>query len=400
MSDLSDALMSTPTAVTAGWSQLGRVLGGGGQASANAYQRGVMQGAQVSDVMEQARRRRDQNIGFTNITPATVQAALAGDPNAQADLISAEQHAGGGNAEQLAQGLQTGQKTGFLGALMQQARGGASIGQLNPQLAVLGGKVVDTSKVEGNTLINPTVDPNQQSAYGGNVPTAVGQSDITRAMAEAQASRAAAGEHSAQAQRALAGINADKAANYELATDATTGQTVRINKLTGQELPVMDTGGNPVLLQGHGGASSDAALKPEEIEEALGKPPIGGKSNPDYVAFKNYQSLHAQDDPQFKSDRYALSRYLQAKEGTALAAKNATNAPHADADGNVVIPPISQSFGQAMQEVSQGNQGRGAPAGAPSAAAPASVVVGQTATNPKTGQKIQWNGNAWVPING
>lgn len=348
MSDLSDALMSTPAAVTAGWSKLGQVLGGSGQASANAYQRGVMQGAQVSDVMEQARRRRDANLGFTNITPALVQDANSNSPTSaqsRAELGAAEIHAGGGNAQQLSESSLGNQKLGFNQSLMDQARNGASIADINSQLAAEEGKPVAVTGVEGNTLLNKYVDPNQEQAVGGNVPTAVGQSEMSLHLAQANSANAEAGEHAAQTKRALAGIGNDKAANYEITTDANTGQAVRVNKLTGQELPITDTGGNPVTLQGKGASASDAALKPEEIEEALGKPPTGNKANPDYVAFKNFQSTHAQVDPSFNNDRVALAAYLQAKQGPV------GNVPltSTDDDGNTVPVNMADSFSKALQ---------------------------------------------------
>jgi hypothetical protein len=348
MSDLSDALMSTPAAVTAGWSKLGQVLGGSGQASANAYQRGVMQGAQVSDVMEQARRRRDANLGFTNITPALVQDANSNSPTSaqsRAELGAAEIHAGGGNAQQLSESTLGNQRFGFNQVLMDRANNGASVASLNPALAVISGKPVDTTKISDNTVYDPTIAPDQQSAEGGNVPTAIGQSDIGLHLAQTSEANAAAGRNSAEAKRALAGIGNDKAANYEITTDANTGQAVRVNKLTGQELPITDTGGNPVTLQGKGASASDAALKPEEIEEALGKPPTGNKANPDYVAFKNFQSLHAQVDPSFNNDRVALAAYLQAKQGPV------GNVPltSTDDDGNTVPANMADSFSKALQ---------------------------------------------------
>lgn len=373
MSDLSDALMSSPSAVTAGWSQLGRVLGGGGQASANAYQRGAMQGAQLADVMEQARRRRDANVGFSNITPDLVRRAQAGDQDAQSAIIANTIQAGGGNADQLANAYKTGQLSDLTTGLINAQRGGASISQLNPGLAILGGKPVDVSKIEDNTLINPTVAPNEQDAQGGNMPTAVGQSDIGLHLAQAGEAGAAAQRNLAEADRARAGIGADKAGNYDIVT-LSDGTTARINKLTGETAPVTDASGKPVQLQAHGPGGSDAALKPEEIEEALGKPASGtSKGNPDYIAFKNYQTLHAQDDPRFSNDRFALSQYLQAKQGTQMAAAGAANAPTVDSDGNTVKPNMATSFSQALQTAGQGNQGSGSPEGKPPTNAAASV---------------------------
>ncbi len=393
MSDLSDALMSTPAAVTAGWSKLGQVLGGSGQASANAYQRGVMQGAQVSDVMEQARRRRDANLGFTNITPALVQDANSNSPTSaqsRAELGAAEIHAGGGNAQQLSESTLGNQRFGFNQVLMDRANNGASVASLNPALAVISGKPVDTTKISDNTVYDPTIAPDQQSAEGGNVPTAIGQSDIGLHLAQTSEANAAAGRNSAEAKRALAGIGADKAANYELVTDPNTGVTSRVDKLTGEASPITDASGKQVTLapfNAGGSGGSSAALKPEELEQAFGKPLINGKPNPAYVNFRNYQKLHG-----ITNDREALSEYLSAGQGPA----GAVPLTSTDDDGNSTPANMADSFSKALQT---SGSSRAAAAVTPPVSSPA-IASGQTATNPKTGQKIQWNGTAWVPVNG
>lgn len=395
MSDFSDSIYGVPSDVTAGWNVLGRVLAGGGALRQNAYQRGMLQGAQTADVMEQARRRRDQNVGFADITPQSVAAAQGGGPGA-AGLISALIHSGY-NASEAVNALGGVQKQGFSQAIFDQARGGANIAALNPELAALHGEPVKTSSVEGNTLINPYALPNQQAAQGGNVPTAVGQSDMARALAEAGQANAGAERNRAEAARAYAGIGADKAANYELVTDQSTGNTVEVNKLTHEVIPVTGPNGQPFVMGQKGGGMGASTPKPEELEQAFGKPTYGGKPNPRYAEFKTYQALHAQTDPAFNNGEYALSQYMLASQGTSMAGQGATDLAAA-AKG----APVA-GFSQAMDEASQGNQGAGLPSGvptAPRAASPATLQVGQTATNPKTGERIRWNGQTWEPLRG
>lgn len=341
MSDFSDALFAPPTSVTSGWSTLGRVLGGSGQASANAYQRGVMQGAQVADVMEQARRRRDQNIGFSNVTPESVAAAQGGGAGA-AGLISALIHSGY-NANEAVQALGGVQKQGFTQELFDQAKNGTDISNLNSRLAVLKGEPLKLTSVEGNTVIDPYALPNQQAAYGGNTPTQVGQSDIGRNLAEATQARAGAFRNTAEGQHALAEINKPY-------VDPTTGNEILVNTLHGSTQPVLDTGGNPIV--GNGGKNGPlSSPKPEELAQALGKPTPGGKPNPEYEAFATFQGLHAQTDPAYNNGEFALRQYLLAKQGTEMAARTSKQSQQDFAD--VAAHAGKSDFSQAMQTPTQ-----------------------------------------------
>lgn len=340
MSDFSDALFAPPPSVTSGWSTLGRVLGGSGQASANAYQRGIMQGAQVADVMEQARRRRDQNIGFSNVTPESVAAAQGGGAGA-AGLISALIHSGY-NANEAVQALGGVQKQGFNQALWEASQRGADISSLNPGLAVVGGKPLETTRVEGNTYVAPYATPSQQAAMG-SAPTQLGQSDIGRNLAEAEQAHAGAFRNTAEGQHALAEINKPY-------VDPTTGNEILINTLHGSTQPVLDTGGNPIV--GNGGKSGPlSSPKPEELAQALGKPTPGGKPNPEYEAFATFQALHAQNDPAYNNGEFALRQYLLAKQGTEMAARTSKQSQQDFAD--VAAHAGKSDFSQAMQTPTQ-----------------------------------------------
>lgn len=369
MSLFGNELFETPYGTTAGWSRLGQVLGDNNQVAQNAYQRGMLQGVQGADVMEQARRRRDQNMGFSSITPQIMQSAMSGDPVARAELASSGLHAGinlstlGGGLESFNTGLQEQQ-------LFDAARSGTPMSQLNPALAVMHGQPLKLSSVEGNTLIDPYALPGQQGQEGGNVPTAVGQSDISKALAEAEQAHAGAFRNTQQGLRAQAGINADKAGNYVLSTDAATGQAVRVNKITGQELPVTDASGKPVTLGAHGGGQMSDP-KPEVLEQAFGKPNFGaGKPNQAYLDFKLYQRLHAQDDPAYNNGDYALAQYISAKSGTAMLDQFQKEHP---------------SFLQAVDSAGQNSSS------APSAPASSVKTITRTGTAPDGRKVVQYS---------
>lgn len=358
MSDFSDSIYGVPSDVTSGWSALGRVLGGGGAVRQNAYQRGVMQGAQTADVMEQARRRRDQNLGFTGITPEVMKAAMAGDPDARAQMASSALH-GGVNLDTLGGGVTKLVNLGQEQGEYAQAQGGAPLSAINAELAVRHGQPLKLSEVQGNTLLNPYTLPNEQDAVGGNVPTAVGQSDIARAMAEATQAKAGAFRNTAEGQHALSEM-------VMPITDAT-GHTQLLNRSTGKSIGATDATGQPLqpLQKGTSpGQLSDP--KPMVLDQALGKPLQGGKPNPAYEQFKTYQALHAQSDPAFNNGDYALAQYLLAKQGTEMAGKYAsttvspeqvkadqTGRAVTDEDGHVIASPLS--FSHAMQEAAVPN---------------------------------------------
>lgn len=206
MSPLTDELfaqrlLEAPNRNESGWSRLGQVLGGNGAVQRNAYMRGQQQGVQAADVLQQAQRRRDQNMGFSTITPELMARVNAGDPDAIAALQSGALH-GGINYQQLGAGQGDFQKQAYQRQLMQQAQSGTPIQSMNPMLAVLGGKPVDVTKVSDGVAYNPVVAPGDQNID----PTAVGQSSIARAMAAANQSNAGAGKNAAEASLARARI--------------------------------------------------------------------------------------------------------------------------------------------------------------------------------------------------
>lgn len=287
-----------------GFSELGAALGGLDQSQANAYQTGMLRGAQGADLLEQARQRRNQNLALAAITPEKIAAAQAdptgpGSYDLAAALIQADR-----DPRQIAEYGKTEQGIGWGNQAMTAATApNADLNLLNRINMVRNGKPVDLSKVEGNTLISPMVTPGLQASLGGNVPTAVGQSDITAALARAGASNASAA-------RQYAGIGADKAANHDIVANED-GILVNIDKLTGKSAPVLDTTGNPLKGSPKGGKGGDGTVPPTMYEAVLGKPLATGKPNPMQLQFQNFMALHPE-----LSDIEGLRQFARASQNT------------------------------------------------------------------------------------
>jgi len=240
-----------------GWNSLGAALGGGGGLrQAQAYQAGATGIARLEGLLAEARRKRDEDMAFSQITPDAI--AAANTPQGSASLVSALFHAGR-NPEQL-----SGYQREDLGTDIQrdaygQVKAGAGIDAVNPLLAVMAGKPVELSNVKDGVSYNPYVTPTN-NAFD---PTQVGMADILAAQARAHASDASAvssyasAENSrANAARARAAIGTDRAANYDI-TDDNQGHAVRVNKLTGEVTPLM-VGDAPLVRAMKGGPGSKA----------------------------------------------------------------------------------------------------------------------------------------------
>jgi hypothetical protein len=222
-----------------GWNELGSALGGGGALrQAQAYQAGATGTARLETLLAEARRKRDEDMAFSQITPDAI--AAGNTPGGSANLLSALLHAGR-DPRQF-----SGYQREALGTDIQrdaygQVKSGAGIDAVNPLLAVMAGKPVELSNVKDGVSYNPYVTPTNNDFD----PTQVGMADIMAARsrahasdASATASYASANNSNASAARNRAGIGADRAANYDITDDAQ-GHTVRINKLTGEVTPLM-----------------------------------------------------------------------------------------------------------------------------------------------------------------
>lgn len=307
-----------------GWSALGQALGGGGLRTQNAFITGQLRGAQIANVLEQARMRRDKNLAIQSITPE----ALA-DPTQRSAIAAAVLRAGG-DPNHLAEYDATNQKSGIQAMALQNALSNTpdlNLGNRLSQAYTM--KPVDLSTVQGGTLINQFVTPDEQAAYGGNTPTAVGQSEIAKALAGAKAEDARAAASYASAARQRAGIGADKASNYEL-VDTADG-LVRVNKLDPTDAtPVTSGTGSAItrLIRTGGAGGGRDIPSPATLKQVFGEPKVGGEPNEAAQDFLSWQALQAQTDPAYNNGDYALQQYLLRQSG----AKHAANATASDAD--------------------------------------------------------------------
>ncbi|MGA0588099.1 hypothetical protein ACO2Q2_13360 [Dyella sp. KRB-257] len=184
---------------TNGWSELGAMLGGNSQArQMQLQQQGMAMGMRQASMLEDARRKRDAAMGLAQITPQAIQNATSGlDPvtgqpfapevasQLQSELVSAMLHAGrdprqiSGYAKDQ-QGIDWGKQA------MAAATGDhPDLNLVNRINMVRQGTPVDLTTIQGNTLIDRMVTPDQQAAQGGNTPTQIGIADMMQKTAQA-----------------------------------------------------------------------------------------------------------------------------------------------------------------------------------------------------------------------
>lgn len=258
-----------------GWNELGAMLGGGdGVQRERLREAGMEAGVRQADLLEQARQRRDENLGLQGITPEAVAAAQS-DPTGTgaATLVSALLHAKR-NPNETATGLQNFQKTKFSGDAMDAALDpSTSLDSLNRRMLVIGGKPVDLSKVEGNVALNPMVSPDSQTMN----PTQIGLADMLLKGAQAGAANAAAGEHSANARLAD--------------TKTAAGGFAPDHGATKPSLPPIGILG-AMLGQGYDKATGLVTIPPEKMQ-----------------GFLAWQSKKAATDPRYNNGDFAAQHY-------------------------------------------------------------------------------------------
>jgi hypothetical protein len=164
-----------------GWGDLGAALAGGGGSGDLAGMRGYQLGleaargrASLDQAMYEARKKRDEEIGRQNLVEA---ARKAGDDDLANFFLQSTNPASIGNYQLDRQKLQHGDA-----AWSAATAPNADMNAVNRMLAVMAGKPVDLTKIEGNTVVNPTVTPDQQ---------ALATTDLGRAMIGAQNALAA-----------------------------------------------------------------------------------------------------------------------------------------------------------------------------------------------------------------
>lgn len=255
-----------------GWSELGAIMGGGKQMRQQAYDMGVTQQARQADLLEQARTRRDQNLGLQAITPETVGAAQA-DPQAAAELVSAMLHAKI-DPRHLSGYQKDQQSIGFRKDAMAAAEDpNVSLDSINRRMLVIGGKPVDLTNVSGGVAFNPMVDPHSQTID----PTQVGLAEMMLKGAQAEQANAGARAHDAQAR--LANTKADA------------GGFKPGSKDPKPTLPPLGALG-ATLGQGYDKATGLVTIPPEKMQQFLA-----------------WQAEKAQGDPRYNNGAFALQHY-------------------------------------------------------------------------------------------
>lgn len=279
-----------------GFQTFGAILGGGDRMASNAYNTGVVQGAQGADLLEEAASRRNKNVAMAAMTSDLVQRAQSGDPAAQAQLISGAVQAGV-NPQQITGAQQDQQAIGWGDKSMAMALDPhADLNTLNRVQIVRSGKPVQLSDVKDGVSLDQYVTPDQNTF----TPTAVGQSEMAQHLA-------AAGASNASAARQYAGIGADKAANYDI-QNTTDGHVARINKLTGQSDLVMNPDGTPMsaLLSGRG-VGTPEKVAPTVYEQNFGKPSTNGGPNAKMQQFQAYRAIHPELDEADALQKFELA---------------------------------------------------------------------------------------------
>lgn len=289
-----------------GWNELGAMLGGGdGVQRERLREAGMEAGVRQADLLEQARQRRDQSLGMNGVTAQSITNVVSGkspvtgqpfDPDVlstlRGELLSNMFHAKI-DPRQLSGYQKDEQGIGWGDQAMAAATTpNADLNLLNRMNIVRNGKPVDLSTVQGDTLINRMVTPDQQAAYGGNTPTQIGLSDIALKGAEATAANARAGASNASAARQRAGIGADKAGNYEI--QQTDHGLVRVNKLDPADVKPVTLGDMVLNKTGTGkSAASDPSSDAAVLAQARQRIQSGAdpKAVAAYLASKGYPGV-------------------------------------------------------------------------------------------------------------
>jgi hypothetical protein len=322
-----------------GWSTLGQAMGGAvsGAPAQNAFNQGALQGIQQANLLQTARKSRDENLAREAITPDVVQKAASGDPASQALVMAAAAQAGL-NPEQLANAQKTQQGMNWGTQAMNLAtQPNPDLNALNAMNIARDGKPVDLTKVADGTAYNAMVSPNspQQSIS----PTQVGAADIMLKGAQANEAGAAAGKDSAEASRARAGIGADKAGNYEL-VDTPQG-LMRVNKLNPADATPVTGVGGAAITRSTPNVNNATAPTTDDLAAIGATNPMTGKIDPTKAqAFMSWQAQQAASDPRMLNSSYAVQKFAALKQsaiGTPGATPPSITVP-AGAQGTIFDP--------------------------------------------------------------
>jgi hypothetical protein len=319
-------------------SEIGAALAGGDTLHRQEiYNKSAYEGARMADVLAQARQRQQQEIGRQNYA----EELRRGGEN---DLASVVLASGNFNPNEIASYRENAAKTKALQDALKIAESTSGPIDYNRLNAI---------KMASSATPTEIVRALGEGQYTTNAyrtdPTVV-TSDIGKALIGERGARAAsamaeADAHRAQAERARAGIGADKAANYEV-IDTPQGR-LRVNKLTG-ETSALTLGGQPVTTRTESKPFTEADVK------------AGGLDDPE--KFLEFQKRKAKNPA--ASDRDV---YVGMKQDEADEAELQKNLDLANQDVHP-SPSIGSMFGKALQSVIN-------PIGAAVAGAPKSANV-------------------------
>jgi hypothetical protein len=357
-----------------GWGDLGAALAGNGGSSDLAGIRGYQLGLEtarrrlsIDEALYEERKRRDEEIGRQNLVES---ARRAGDDDLANFFLQSTNPASIGNYRIDRQKLQHGDA-----AWSAATAPNADMNAVNRMLAVMSGKPVDLTKIEGNTVLNPTVTQDQQHLQ---------TNDIGQAMIAATNALAAQRNAGARANDALAG-------KREAGDGGIDDETMQ--SLMAQASTMANIGGpganqdaadawlrDQVALHGGFGKTGKTGgggdLTKTEIDALFGSPD-GGLNQNDYRAFLRYQHQQAQRDPRFASSRFAARAWVTNNMGGATGGSDTT----APVPGAAVAPGL----GSRLMDALTGAVSGGAPSGPVD---PGSQTTASDAVRPRSQQEF------------
>lgn len=224
MASMLDIMMGGQSGASSGWARGGEALGAamGGGAGQRAYDDAMLRGHRVQKALKDAQKATHEYQSRIEL-----EEALSDTFGPELARAAAATSNAGGNFSQLAQGRQRMIQGDALSAAMEGVQGGASIADVNPLLAINRGQPVQTTKVEGNTIISPfeamsgqtpQVSPYGAGTLANNAARVSGQN--AAAMARANAPRATSGGGSADAAAVKEYERVRKQAAQQILTDA------------------------------------------------------------------------------------------------------------------------------------------------------------------------------------
>jgi len=228
------------------------------------YLAGAKGGAQLADIMAQARQRQLAGVGREGL------AKIAED---EGNFKLANMFRLGTTAEDVAHANQTFQDTTQRGKMFEQAADPNNLELMNREVLSQAKEPVSLAAVEGNSI----VDRFKTAGHQSFAPTQVGQADIGQKKAQATAEYASARERDAQAERAREGTKQDKTQ----VVDTDQGVFVVNKTHPEQSLPAM-FGGQPLKKP----PKPVAEKIPEKILEGAMSPvdPKAPRSDPTVMA--------------------------------------------------------------------------------------------------------------------